>query len=183
MQLILLESVDGLGRPGDQVRVKSGYARNFLLPRGKAVPVSADALRSLGKLKLKAEAEERAMISSMQELGQKIAGAAVSIQARATEEGHLFGSVGDKDIQAALVAAGWEVPARAVRLAAPFKEAGAYEVDLHLHGTITASVSVTVVPINAEGNVIEVVKAEAVAETPSDEEAEAESGDEAPAAG
>lgn len=155
MELILLESVEGLGRPGDQVKVRAGYGRNFLLPRGKAVPVSADALRSLDKLKAKAEAEERAVLSSMEELARAIEGAQVQITARATDEGHLFGSVTEKDIHAALVAAGWKVALRSVRLPMHLKDAGVSPVELHLHGKVTAHVNVEVVPIDAEGNRIE----------------------------
>lgn len=157
MELILLQSVDGLGRPGDQVKVRDGYARNFLLPRGKAVPLSADALRGLSKLKKRAEEEEKALLSTMEALAARIGGAQVQITARATEEGHLFGSVTERDVQAALVAAGWQVPPRSVRMAAHLKEAGTADVELHLHGEITAVVKVEVVPVDAEGNRIEVV--------------------------
>ncbi|MHC5212655.1 MAG: 50S ribosomal protein L9 [Planctomycetota bacterium] len=179
MELILLESVDGLGRPGDQVKVRPGYARNFLMPRGKAVPVSADVLRSLDKLKAKADAEERALLSSMEELAKAIDGAEVQISARATDEGHLFGSVTEKDIHAALVAAGWQVNLRAVRLPMHLKEAGVAPVELHLHGAITATVQVDVIPIDAEGNPIESPEAEqGIAEG---EGAAVEASDEAPA--
>ncbi|MGQ0552607.1 MAG: 50S ribosomal protein L9 [Planctomycetota bacterium] len=169
MELILLESVEGLGRPGDQVRVKAGYGRNFLLPAGKAVPLSANALRGLEKLKAKAEAEERQMLSTMEDLSRKIAGAKIEISARSTEEGHLFGSVTDKDVFHALTAAGWQLPSRAVRLPSHIKEAGSSVVTLHLHGTITADVTVEVVPLDAEGNRLEVRAAEPQAETPADD--------------
>jgi large subunit ribosomal protein L9 len=157
MELILLETVEGLGRPGDQVKVRSGYARNFLMPKGKAVPVSPDVLRNLSKLKAKAEAEERAMVSTMGELAQRIEGFQVQISARATEEGHLFGSVTDKDVHHALGLAGWTLPLRAVRLAQHLKDAGLAEVPLHLHGAIIATIKVEVVPVDAEGNRITVV--------------------------
>ena len=157
MELILLESVEGLGRPGDQVKVRSGYARNFLIPEGKGVPVSADVLRNLSKLKAKAEAEERAVISTMEDLSRRIAGFQVQILARATEEGHLFGSVTDKDVHAALAAAGWTMPLKAVRLPAHLKDAGVAEVPLHLHGEITATVQVDIVPVDSDGNRITVV--------------------------
>ena len=155
MELILLESVEGLGRPGDQVTVKPGYARNYLLPAGMAVPLSADALRGIDKLKQKADAEERALVSSMEELSLKIAGVEVEISARATSEGHLFGSVTERDVHAAFVAAGWQLPARAVRLEAHLKECGPADVLLHLHGEIKAEVKVVVVPVDAEGVRIE----------------------------
>jgi large subunit ribosomal protein L9 len=166
MELILLETVEGLGRPGDQVKVRAGYARNFLVPQGKAVPVSADVLRNLSKLKAKAEAEERAVVSTMADLAQRIAGFQVQIMARATEEGHLFGSVTDKDVHAALATAGWTMPLRAVRLAAHLKDAGVAEVPLHLHGDITATIKVEVVPVDAEGNRITVVAPSAPSAVP-----------------
>ena len=166
MELILLQSVEGLGRPGDQVKVKPGYARNFLLPTGRAVPVSANVLRGLGKLKARAEAEEKALLTSMGELAQKLAGTTVQITARSTEDGHLFGSVTDKDIHHALTLAGWQIPSRAVRLHAHLKEAGVVEVELHLHGNVTAAVKVEVVPVDAEGNRIEVVARAEPEETP-----------------
>lgn len=179
MDLILLESVEGLGRPGDQVKVKSGYGRNFLLPAGMAVPVSADALRGIGKLKQKADAEERAMLSSMEEMGQKIAGVEVEISSRATMEGHLFGSVTEKDVHAAFVAAGWQLPARAVRMETHLKECGPADVLLHLYGEITAEVKVVVVPVDAEGVRIELDSDEAeAAEGEAPAEAAAEPGDE-----
>ena len=83
MKLLLLESVDGLGRPGDQVSVKDGYARNFLMPKRLAVKATKDALRMLDSLRRKADEEERAMISSMEELALKLKGAEVSVEARA----------------------------------------------------------------------------------------------------
>ena len=187
MELILLQSVEGLGHPGDQVKVRDGYARNFLMPRGKAVPVSPDALRGLSKLKKRAEEEEKALLSTMEQLAAKIAGTQVQITARATEEGHLFGSVTERDVHHALTAAGWQLPLRSVRLAAHLKEAGTTDVELHLHGTITAVVKVEVLPVDAEGNRIEVVApthaAAAPVEEPSDEADEAEEPAEAPAKG
>lgn len=181
MELILLQSVEGLGRPGDQVKVRDGYARNFLLPLGKAVPLSPDALRGLSKLKKKAEEEEKALLSSMEELSRKIEGAQVQITARSTEEGHLFGSVTERDVHAALTLAGWQVPLKSVRMAAHLKQSGVADVPLHLHGSIIATVKVEVVPVDVEGNRIEVVAppphAEvpvAVEEEPEAEEAEAE---------
>jgi len=183
MELILLQSVEGLGHPGDQVKVRDGYARNFLMPRGKAVPVSPDALRGLSKLKKRAEEEEKALLSTMEQLAAKIAGTQVQITARATEEGHLFGSVTERDVHHALTAAGWQLPLRAVRLVAHLKEAGTTDVELHLHGTITAVVKIEVLPVDAEGNRIEVVApahaAAASVEVPAEEAEAAEAEPEA----
>lgn len=171
MKLLLLESVYGLGRPGDQVTVKPGYARNYLIPQRLATRVTNDSLRMLARLKQKADEEERAAISSAQDLASKIAGFAVAIQGRATEDGHLFGSVTEKDVHHALVLAGWDVPLRAVRMVHPIKEAGVTEVELHFYAEIGATVSVDVQPIDSDGNL---VVPEEKLETP-DEEAEGES--------
>ena len=160
MKLLLLESVEGLGRPGDQVDVKAGFACNFLMPNGKAVRVNSDSLRMLTRLKEKADEEERVMLSSMEELAAKINGFAVEVQARATEEGHLFGSVTEKDVHLALTKAGWEVTQRMVRMELHLKEAGETEVDLHLFGDVRATVKVTVVPIDSDGHQIETLEDE-----------------------
>ncbi len=174
MKLILLESVDGLGRPGDQVNVKNGFARNYLLPQRKAVVLTEDSMRMLGKLQAKAEAEERALISSMEELASKIKGLEIAVEARATEEGHLFGSVTEKDIHGAIEAAGWEVALRAVRLPSHLKDCGVHEVTLHLYGEITADIQVEVVPIDMEGNRIEPVVEEEISGAEGDEATPAE---------
>ncbi len=163
MEIILIESVAGLGRPGDRVKVKSGYARNFLMPRGKAVPVSSDVLRNLTKLKQRADEEERALISSMGELKAKLKGARFELSARATDEGHLFGSVTERDVQAAIEAEGWQIPARSVRMEQHIKEAGDHELMVHLYGEIEATVVVEVIPIDDEGNPIELVDEQAAA--------------------
>jgi large subunit ribosomal protein L9 len=193
MELILLQSVEGLGRPGDQVKVRDGYARNFLLPHGRAVAVSPNALRGLSKLKKKADEEEKALLTSMEQMARKIAGVVVQITARATEEGHLFGSVTDKDVHRALIAANWQLPLRSVRLPAHIKDAGVTDVELHLHGEITAVVKVEVLPVDADGNRIEVVAPPAGAAAPvaetdeqadeSDEEPEEDARPEKPARG
>ncbi len=179
MELILLESVEGLGRPGDQVKVKTGYARNFLLPAGKAMPVNKEVLRGLDKLKARAEEEERALISSMDELKAKIDGQVIILNARATEEGHLFGSVSERDVQTALEASEWPIPPRAVRMEQHIKEAGVVAVEVHLYGEITATVNVEVVPIDVEGNPIEIV---GEGETENADEDADEGGDETTAA-
>jgi large subunit ribosomal protein L9 len=171
MKLILLETVDGLGRPGDEVRVKDGFARNFLLPKRKAVRHNVDSLRMLARLRKKAEEEERALIASMEELAEKVSGLAIEVRARATEDRHLFGSVTEKDIHLAILAAGWDaVPLRAVRLSAHIKEAGEEQLELHLHGDIRAPYTLTVVPVDIDGDVIELRNAGEHADDGADDE-------------
>ena len=191
MKLLLLESVAGLGRPGDQVNVKDGYARNFLLPQRHAVRLTDDSLRMLGSLNRKADEEERALISSMEELAAKITGTLVSVEARATDEGHLFGSVTEKDVHLALVAAGWDVEQRMVRMEFHIKDSGESEVGLHLHGEIIVPITVNVVPLDMDGMVIDLSDPEPLDEAEGDdddggddasEEAVASTADQAPAA-
>ena len=170
MKLLLLESVEGLGRPGDQVDVKPGFARNYLIPQAKAVRVNSDTLRMLGRLQEQAAAEERAMISSMQELADKINGFAVEVSARATEARHLFGSVPEKDVQAALVAGGGaHHTVRQDRMDGHLKGDGEHEVELHLYGEIEAAVKVTVIPVDAEGLPIEILEPEETEDDDPDE--------------
>ena len=144
MELILLQSVEGLGHPGDQVKVRDGYARNFLMPKGKAVPVSPDALRGLSKLKKRAEEEEKALLSTMEQLAAKIAGTLVQITARATEEGHLFGSVNSKDIAEALELQNFTIDRRKIQLDDPIKQVGEYKIPVKLHKDVMAEVTVNV---------------------------------------
>lgn len=172
MKLLLIQSVEALGHPGDQVNVKPGYARNYLLPQGKAVPVTKDSLRMLPRLKAKAEEEERHLVGSMKDLAAKINGVSVVIQARATDEGHLFGSVTERDVQLALAAAGWNVTVRQVRMTAHLKDAGESVVPLHLYGDIQAEIKVVVIPIDSDGQPVEVVAP--VEEQPADAAAEPE---------
>lgn len=166
IDLILLESVPGLGRPGDSVRVKPGYARNYLLPKRKAAPPTQDILRGLAKLKQKAEEEEREAIANFTELAEKLNGFRVVINARATEEGHLFGSVTERDIQDSLEASGWQIPPRSVRLETHVKEAGETEAEIHLYADISTKVVLEVIPVDAEGQPIEILEAEEPTETP-----------------
>ena len=179
MKLLLLESVEGLGRPGDQVDVKPGFARNFLIPTDKAVRVNSDTLRMLGRLKAKADEEERAMVSSMDQLASKIAGFQVEVRARATDEGHLFGSVTEKDVAAALQAAGWDVDVRQVRMEAHLKEAGVTEVELHLYGEIRSLVKVVVTAVDLDGMAIELEPEEDEADDGDDEATGSEGVDDA----
>ncbi len=172
IDLILLESVPGLGRPGDAVRVKSGYARNYLLPTRKAAAPTQDILRGLTKLKHKAEEEEREAVASFTELSEKLNGFKVIINARATEEGHLFGSVTERDIQDALESAGWNIPPRSVRLETHVKEAGETEAEIHLYGDISTKVVLEVIPVDAEGQAIEMVEREELKETPDESDDE-----------
>jgi large subunit ribosomal protein L9 len=145
MELLLKQNIEHLGRIGDVVKVKSGYARNFLLPRGLAVTVTKTNLAEIERVRAIAHAEEQKRITSMKELAGKLAEASVTIESRANAEGHLFGSVTNAQIAASLREKGIAVEDKAVRLASPVKEIGVYDVTVHLHATVEAVVKVWVV--------------------------------------
>lgn len=145
MELLLKQNIEHLGRIGDVVKVKSGYARNFLLPRGLAVTVTKTNLAEIERVRAIAHAEEQKRITSMKELAGKLAEASVTIESRANDEGHLFGSVTNAQIAASLREKGIAVEDKAVRLASPVKEIGVYDVTVHLHATVEAVVKVWVV--------------------------------------
>ncbi len=145
MELLLKQNVEHLGRIGDVVKVKSGYARNYLLPRGFAVSVTKANVAGIERARSLALAEETQRIASMKEFAQKIAEASVTIEGRANAEGHLFGSVTGAHIAASLREKGVQVEDKQVRLANPIKEIGVYDVIVHLHVSVEATVKVWVV--------------------------------------
>jgi large subunit ribosomal protein L9 len=145
MELLLKQNVEHLGRVGDVVKVKSGYARNYLLPRGLAVAVTKSNLADIERARAAALAEEEARLASLQELSTKMGETSVTIEGKANEEGHLFGSVTAANIASAMREKGFPVDERQVRLEQPLKEIGVYDVVLHLHATLDVTVKVWVV--------------------------------------
>lgn len=148
MQVILLDKIAKLGGLGDQVAVKAGYARNYLIPQGKAVMATKanietfDARRAELEAKLaagKAAAEERAA-----KLGEL---AAVVIASKAGDEGKLFGSIGTRDVADAISAAGVAVAKSEVRMGNVLRNTGEYEVVVQLHADVKATVQVQVVAL------------------------------------
>lgn len=145
MELLLKQNVEHLGRTGDVVSVKPGYARNYLLPRGLAVMVTKSNLAEIERARAAALAEEQQRIAGMKDLATRLAELSVTIEGKANEEGHLFGSVTAAQIAAALRAKDVRVDDKQVRLEQPLKEIGVYDVPVHLHATVAASVKVWVV--------------------------------------
>lgn len=150
MELMLKENVENLGRIGDVVDVKSGYARNFLLPRGIAVPVNQADLAMIEAARAKALAEEKKRVSDYQEMVTQLAETSVTIEGRANEEGHLFGSVGGVQVAEALREKGFVVDPKSVRLDKPLREIGVFEVPIHLHTDVEGTVKVWVVQAKPE---------------------------------
>jgi large subunit ribosomal protein L9 len=148
MQVILLDKIAKLGGLGDQVAVKAGYARNYLIPQGKAVMATKanietfDARRADLEAKLaagKAAAEERAA-----KLGEL---AAVVIASKSGDEGKLFGSIGTRDVADAITAAGVAVAKSEVRMGNVLRNTGEYEVVVQLHADVKATVQIQVVAL------------------------------------
>ena len=147
MDVILLENIGNLGSLGDQVSVKPGYGRNFLVPQGKAVPATADNIAKFEARRAELEAAAADALAAAQKRAEALEGlGGVEIAATAGDEGKLFGSVGTRDIAAAITAAGIEVDKAEVRMPeGVIRETGEYEIMLQLHGDVTASVAVKVV--------------------------------------
>ena len=146
VELLLAENVPDLGTQGDIVRVKRGYARNYLIPQGLAT-VATDANKRMVEVHRSRQAEQVALqLTQIKKLADDVAKYSVTIDANATDEGHLYGSVVAADISTSLIAAGYPVEPDAVILDGPLKELGMYTVKLQLHPEVAAEVKVWVVP-------------------------------------
>ena len=147
MNIILLERIVNLGDLGDEVAVKSGFARNFLIPKGKAVRASKEnrAVFEARRAELERVAQER--MAEAQGRAEKLTGIVVTISAKAGDEGKLYGSVGTQDIAEALAAQGAEVAKSEIRMpAGVIRVVGEYSIDVHLHTDVNIAIKVVVVP-------------------------------------
>ncbi len=146
MQIILLEKVANLGGLGDVVKVKDGYARNFLIPQGKAKRASEANLKEFDARRAELEARQVEILAAAQERATKLENASVSITQKSGVDGRLFGSVTNHDIAEAFTATGIEVKKSEVRLPeGPFKQIGEYDVALALHHDVVVNVKVVVI--------------------------------------
>jgi large subunit ribosomal protein L9 len=145
IQVILQQDVDKLGKSGDLVRVRPGFARNFLLPRDLAVPATTAAVHRIEHEKAVALARAEKAKSAAREAAAKLSAVAVKVAVKAGEDGKLFGSVTSKDIEAALHAQGIVVDRRKIQLAEPIKSVGTYEVAIKLVSDVAATIKVEVV--------------------------------------
>ena len=146
MEVILIEKVDRLGGLGDLVNVRSGFARNYLLPTGKAKVATAENVAEIEARRAEFEKIEAEALSAAEARRDQLNALDISITAKSGTEGKLFGSIGNTDIADAVVAAGVEVAKREVRLPeGPIRLAGEYEITLHLHADVDAKVKVTII--------------------------------------
>jgi len=151
VEVLLVHDVENLGHRGEIVRVKPGYARNYLLPQGKATLASLQNKRMVEKHKERLAALEVSRIKVLQKLADTVSKYSATIEAHATADNHLYGSVVAKDISEALKAAGHPVEAEHVRLDGPIKELGMYTVKLKFHDKVQTDVKVWVVPSATSG--------------------------------
>ena len=147
MDLILLTKVQGLGALGDKVKVKPGYGRNFLVPHGKAVPVSEQNLAEFEKRRADYEAKAESSLTDASARKEKLEQSQVTIRANASTEGKLYGSVGPRDIAEAFTAAGLPLAKSEVVMGeGPIRRTGEFDVHVSLHADVQCTVKVIVVP-------------------------------------
>jgi large subunit ribosomal protein L9 len=150
MEVILLERVGKLGQMGDVVKVKDGYARNFLLPRGKALRATTDNKSKFEGMKGDLQVKSNEAKGVAGKLANKVDGKTYVVIRQASETGQLFGSVSTRDIATLISTEGAEVGRTQVMLNAPIKSIGQYKVPLELHPDVEATVIVTVARSEAE---------------------------------
>lgn len=146
MQVILLEKVENLGNLGDQVKVRAGYGRNYLIPKGKATPATPANIARFQERRAELEKAAAEALAAAEARKAGLESLTVTIAAKAGDEGKLFGSIGTGDIAHAVTAAGQAVERHEVRLPeGPFRALGEYEVELHLHTDVNAMIKLIIV--------------------------------------
>lgn len=150
MEVILLEKVANLGNIGDRVKVKPGFGRNFLLPKGKATLATEANIARFEARRAELESKQAAELAAAQARAEQLALLQLRIPAKAGSEGKLFGSLGTIDIAEACTAAGCPLERSEVRMpAGPIRTIGEHQVDLHLHADVTVSITLNVVAEDA----------------------------------
>ncbi len=146
MEVILLEKVANLGDLGDRVKVKPGYGRNYLIPKGKAAPATPENIKKFEAMRAELEKAQAEALARAEARKEALEGQVITIPVKAGEEGRMFGSVGVADIARALTEAGHEVSRHEVRLPeGPFRTLGEFDVTLHLHTDVDAVIKLQIV--------------------------------------
>jgi large subunit ribosomal protein L9 len=145
IQVVLQHDVDNLGKSGELVKVRPGFARNYLIPRSLAVPATTAAVNRINHEKAVALAKMEKLKKESRELAAKIDGLAISIARPVGEDDRLFGAVTLKDIHAAVKAKGFDIDRKKMHLADPIKALGNFEVPVKLLSDVTATIKVEVV--------------------------------------
>ncbi|HWA98310.1 MAG TPA: 50S ribosomal protein L9 [Pirellulales bacterium] len=146
IELLLIQSVDHLGKQGDVVSVRPGYAMNYLLPQGLATIATEHHKRMVEKHRARLQEIQNARLAGLRTQAEDLGRLSITIEANANDEGHLYGSVGANDIVNALKRSEVTITADQVRLKGPLKELGLYTVLIHLGHEIDAELKVWVVP-------------------------------------
>ncbi len=174
MEVVLKEDIENLGHMGDVVKVKDGYARNYLLPRGLVVLANNKNLKALEhEQRMIAQRRER-LTKEAQGISDKLAGVSLEFTAKVGEEGRLFGSVTTMDIEKALKEQGYDVERRRIVLDAPIKNVGDYEVPIRLRPEVMPSIKVKVVSEDQPEGEVQAEAADGEAETASAEAVDGE---------
>jgi len=168
MKLLLKEDVDGLGYCGEEVEVKDGYGRNFLVPKGKALLATPNNLKAFNHQKRIVQAKVKKVTGIAQEVADKISAATIQIKKKMGDGGKMFGAVTAQEISDLLKAKGIDIDRRKIQIQEPIKKAGEYSIPVKLHPEVTAAIKLTV-----EGEKV-VEKTEEEAEVKGKTEAEAE---------
>ncbi len=145
MKVILLKEVGGLGDIGDEVEVKDGYARNYLIPRKLVIASTKGALKILEQKRHQRERKEKQLKEEAERIAEKLANVSCTISMEAGEEEKLFGSVTSEMIAESLHGEGFEIDKKNVRLEEPIKSLGVYNVDVWLHSEVKAQIRIWVV--------------------------------------
>jgi large subunit ribosomal protein L9 len=145
MEIILRQAVENLGKPGDVVKVKSGYARNYLLPHGLAYEATPGNLKRIQQERDRLEAAENERRGAAQGIAEKLEQVSLTFSARVGEEGKLFGSVTAADVAQQLEAQGFHIEKRQIDLHEPIKALGVYRVPIRLHADVKPEVRVWVI--------------------------------------
>ena len=144
MEVILLEHIEKLGKMGDKVSVKNGYARNYLLPQQKALRATESNMAYFEAQKASLEAHNKELLETANKLAESLNGFNAVLIRQAAETGQLYGSVTIRDIAGAIKDAGFDVARRFVYLEKPIKDLGIYQVKLNLHPEVTQTILVNV---------------------------------------
>jgi large subunit ribosomal protein L9 len=147
MEVILLEKVKNLGAIGEQVKVRAGYGRNFLIPQGKAVQATKENVEVFEAKRAELEAKAAEVLAAAQARQEALAGLNVEMKSKAGDEGKLFGSISARDIADAVTATGTELSKNEVLLPeGPIRNIGEYDIAIQVHPDVNGTVKINVVP-------------------------------------
>ena len=144
MKLLLKEDVNGLGFCGDEVEVKDGYGRNFLIPKGKALLATPNNLKAFNHQKRVVQSKVKKVIATVQAIADEIAKVTCTVKKKIGDTGKMFGSVTAQDIADLLKVQGVDIDRRKIQITEPIKKAGEYKIPVKLHSEVTAEIKLVV---------------------------------------